>query len=223
MKVPRKIVCNRMMILHGYWRSSASYRVRIALALKGVEVNHVTVNLRDGAQREPEHCARNPQGFVPVLELEDGTQLTQSIAIIDYLERAYPNPSLFPQDAVLRANIFSASLTIAADIAPIQNLSVLKYIRAEHDRDDAGVKNWARHWIATGFNALETRAASSKTRFMFTDVPSLFEACLIPQAYNARRFGVDMRAFPRLSEIDATCRELPAFQSAAPENQDDAF
>ena len=122
----------------------------------------------------------------------------------------------------MRANIFSASLTIAADIAPIQNLSVLKYIRAEHDRDDAGVKNWARHWIATGFNALETRAAASKTRFMFTDAPMLFEACLVPQAYNARRFDVDMSAFPRLSEIDARCRELPAFQKAVPENQHDA-
>lgn len=211
-----------MMTLHGYWRSSASYRVRIALALKGVEVNHVAVNLRDGAQGQPEHRARNPQGFVPVLELEDGTQLTQSLAIIDYLDRAYPKPNLLPEDAVLRAKIFSASLTIAADIAPIQNLSVLKYIRAQHNQEDAGVKDWARHWITTGFTALETRAARFKTQFMFTDEPMLFEACLIPQAYNARRFGVDMSAFPRLSEIDAACQALPAFQSAAPENQHDA-
>ena len=211
-----------MMTLHGYWRSSASYRVRIALALKGVDVNHIAVNLRDGSQKQPEHRARNPQGFVPVLELEDGTQLTQSIAIIDYLDGVYPKPNLLPKDAVLRANILSASLTIAADIAPIQNLSVLNYIRAEHGQEDAGVKDWARHWIAAGFTALETRAASSKTRFMFTDEPSLFEACFIPQAYNARRFGVDMSQFPRLSEIDARCRELPAFQRAAPENQHDA-
>ena len=211
-----------MMTLHGYWRSSASYRVRIALALKGVEVNHVAVNLRDGSQKQPKHRARNPQGFVPVLELEDGTQLTQSIAIIDYLDRVYPKPTLLPEDAVLRAHILSAALTIAADIAPIQNLSVLKYIRAEHGQEDAGVKDWARHWIASGFTALETRAARSKTPFMFTDAPMLFEACLIPQAYNARRFGVDMSQFPRLSEIDARCRELPAFQKVAPENQHDA-
>ena len=124
-----------MMTLHGYWRSSASYRVRIALALKGVEVNHVAVNLRDGSQKQPEHRARNPQGFVPVLELEDGTQLTQSIAIIDYLDRVYPKPTLLPEDAVLRANIVSAALTIAADIAPIQNLSVLNYIRDEHGQE----------------------------------------------------------------------------------------
>jgi len=211
-----------MMTLHGYWRSSASYRVRIALALKGVDVNHIAVNLRDGSQKQPEHRARNPQGFVPVLELEDGTQLTQSIAIIDYLDGVYPKPNLLPKDAVLRANILSAALTIAADIAPIQNLSVLKYIRAEHGQEDAGVKDWARHWISAGFTALETGAASSKTQFMFTDEPKLFEACLIPQAYNARRFGVDMSQFPRLSEIDARCRELPAFQRAAPENQHDA-
>ena len=122
----------------------------------------------------------------------------------------------------MRAKIFSASLTIAADIAPIQNLSVLKYIRAQHNQEDAGVKDWARHWITTGFTALETRTARFKTQFMFTDEPMLFEACLIPQAYNARRFGVDMSAFPRLSEIDAACQALPAFQSAAPENQHDA-
>ena len=211
-----------MMTLHGYWRSSASYRVRIALALKGVEVNHVAVNLRDGAQKEREHRARNPQGFVPVLELEDGTQLTQSLAIIDFLDRVYLKPRLLPEAAVLRANILSVSLTIAADIAPIQNLSVLNYIRAEYRQDDADAKAWARHWITAGFTALETRAASSRTQFMFTDEPMLFETCLIPQAYNARRFGVDMCAFPRLSELDAMCRELPAFQKAAPENQHDA-
>ena len=212
-----------MMTLHGYWRSSASCRVRIALAMKGVEVNHVAVNLRAGTQSAREHRARNPQGFVPVLELEDGTQLTQSIAIIDYLDNAYPKPNLLPEDAVLRANILSASLTIAADIAPIQNLSVLKYIRAQHGQEDAGVKDWACHWIKTGFTALETRAASSRTQFMFADEPMLFETCLIPQAYNARRFGVNMRDFPRLAEIDAMCRELPAFQKAAPKNQHDAF
>ena len=156
------------------------------------------------------------------MELEDGAQLTQSIAIIDYLDGVYPEPKLIPEEAVLRAHMLSVSLTIAADIAPIQNLSVLKYIRAEHGQEDAGVKDWARHWITSGFTALETRAAASKTRFMFTDAPMLFEACLVPQAYNARRFDVDMSAFPRLSEIDARCRELPAFQKAVPENQHDA-
>jgi len=177
-----------MMTLHGYWRSSASYRVRIALALKGVEVKHVAVNLREGEQSEREHIARNPQGFVPVLELEDGIRLTQSLAIMDYLDATFRKPNLMPSDAVLRSKILSASLIIASDIAPIQNLSVLKYLRAEYEQGDD----------------------------MF------FECCLIPQIYNARRFGVDMDRFPKLKEIDARCRDLPAFQTAAPENQHDA-
>jgi maleylacetoacetate isomerase len=211
-----------MMKLHGYWRSSASYRVRIALALKDVEVAHVAVNLREGAQGEAAHRARNPQGFVPVLELEDGTELTQSLAIMDYLDATFRDPNLMPSDAVLRSRILSASLIIASDIAPIQNLSVLKYIRAEHGQDDDGVKAWAAHWIGTGFEALETLAQTSDTPFLYTDRPMFFECCLVPQAYNARRFGVDMDRFPKLKEIDARCRDLHAFQKAAPENQHDA-
>lgn len=211
-----------MMTLYGYWRSSASYRVRIGLALKGITVNHVTVNLRDGSQKAEAHLARNPQGFVPVLELEDGTQLTQSLAILDYLDSLSLYPELLPQDAVKRSKIRAASLIIAADIAPIQNLSVLKYIRAEHGQGDAGVKQWAAHWIASGFKGLEIMAQSFETPFLMTDVPSLFECCLVPQVYNARRFGVDMDQFPRLKAIDAASQKLPAFIAAAPENQADA-
>ena len=211
-----------MMTLHGYWRSSASYRVRIALALKGIEVNHVTVNLRDGVQGQAEHLGRNPQGFVPVLELEDGTQLTQSLAILDYLDAVYPAPSLLPEDPILRAKIRAAALVISADIAPIQNLAVQQYLRAEYGQADVGVNQWARHWIRRGFEALEQKASDRDSLFLLTDQPSLFECCLIPQAYNARRFGVDMAAFPRLFAIDARCRDLPAFQRAAPENQHDA-
>ena len=210
------------MTLHGYWRSSASYRVRIALALKGVEVKHVAVNLREGEQSEREHIARNPQGFVPVLELEDGIRLTQSLAIMDYLDATFRKPSLMPSDAVLRSKILSASLIIASDIAPIQNLSVLKYLRAEYEQGDDEVRDWAQHWISRGFKALEQQASASDTRFLFTDRPMFFECCLIPQIYNARRFGVDMDRFPKLKEIDARCRDLPAFQMAAPENQHDA-
>lgn len=211
------------MKLHGYWRSSASFRVRIALALKGIEVEHIAVNLREGVQGEDAHRARNPQGFVPVLELDDGSQLTQSLAIMEYLDRAYPNPPLMPKDPILRAKLLSASLVIAADIAPIQNLSVLKYIRAEHGQDDDGIAAWARHWIVTGFTALEKIAAESDTSFLMTEHPTVFECCLIPQVYNARRFGVDMTAFPKLEEIDARCRKLPSFAQAAPENQQDAI
>lgn len=211
-----------MMKLHGYWRSSASSRVRIALALKGIEVQHIAVNLRTGVQGEAAHRARNPQGFIPVLELADGTMLTQSLAIIDYLDRVHPKPSLMPEDALMRAKMLSASLVIAADIAPIQNLSVLNYLRAEYGQANVGVTAWAAHWIATGFEALEQIAAQSDTPFLFSDRPMFFECCLIPQAYNARRFGVDMERFPRLSAIDARCRALPAFKKAAAENQHDA-
>ena len=211
-----------MMKLYGYWRSSASYRVRIALALKGVEAEHIAVNLREGEQGQGEHMARNPQGYLPVLELEDGTQLTQSLAIMDYLDATFRNSDLMPRDAVKRSKLLAASLIIATDIHPIQNLSVLKYIRAEHGQGDAGVKAWAGHWIAKGFTALEEIAQGYDTPFLMTEVPSFFECCLIPQVYNARRFGVDMDAFPKLKAIDAACNALPAFITALPENQADA-
>ena len=210
------------MKLYGYWRSSASYRVRIALALKGVEVEHIAVNLRTGEQGQGEHVARNPQGYLPVLELENGTQLTQSLAIMDYIDATFREPALMPSDAVKRSKLLATSLIIASDIHPIQNLSVLKYIRAEHGQDDAGVKDWAAHWITKGFKALEDIAQQYDTSFLMTEAPGFFECCLIPQVYNARRFGVDMDKFPRLKAIDALCREHPAFIKAAPEQQKDA-
>lgn len=214
------------MTLHGYWRSSASYRVRIALAIKGVEVNHVSVNLKEGAQLGAAHSDLNAQPFVPVLELEDGTKLTQSLAIMDYIDATFREPDLMPRDAVLRSKVLSASLIIASDIAPIQNLSVLKYIRAEYGQEDAGVKSWAAHWIARGFTALEKTAQdyqeTYQTDFLMTEGPRFFECCLIPQIYNANRFGVDMSAFPRLSKINENCLALPEFQKALPENQADA-
>ncbi|MEP3654275.1 MAG: maleylacetoacetate isomerase [Litorimonas sp.] len=214
---------DEMMKLHGYWRSSASYRVRIALALKGVEVEHIAVNLREGEQGEREHLSRNPQGFVPVLEFEDGTELTQSLAIMDYIDATFREPHLMPGDAILRSKILSASLIIASDVSPIQNLSVLKYLRAEYEQGDEDVREWVQHWITRGFKALEQIASGSDTPFLFTERPMFFECCLIPQVYNALRFGVDMDRFPKLKAIDAKCRELDAFKQAAPENQHDAF
>ena len=211
-----------MMKLYGYWRSSASYRVRIALALKGVEVEHIPVNLRTGEQGQGEHVARNPQGYLPVLELEDGTQLTQSLAIMDYIDATFREPALMPSDAVKRSKLLAASLIIATDIHPIQNLSVLKYIRAEHGQGDAGVKDWAAHWITKGFTALETLVQDHDTPFLMTQVPSFFECCLIPQVYNARRFGVEMDQFPKLKAIDVACNTLPPFIAALPGNQADA-
>lgn len=211
------------MKLYGYWRSSASYRVRIALALKGIEAEHMAVNLVQDAQHSPAHAQRNAQALVPVLELKDGTQLTQSLAIMDYLEQAYPQPALLPDDHVLRAKIRAAAQVITADIAPIQNLRVLKFIRAEHDQDDKGVKAWSAHWIRTGFVSLEKIATESGQPFLFSDQPAYFECCLIPQVYNANRFGVDMSAFPNLSKIEQLAREHPAFIAAHPSQQADAL
>lgn len=210
------------MILHGYWRSSASYRVRIALAMKGVKVKHVAVNLRDGAQTDAAYTDKNPQGYLPMLELDDGTQLIQSLAILDYLDATFPEPSLMPSEPILRSKILAASMIIAADIHPIQNLSVLKYIRGEFEATDEDVTAWAQHWIVKGFTALETIAQDYDTPFLITDRPMFFECCLIPQIYNARRFDVDMSAFPKLSAINDACLARKDFQSAIPENQSDA-
>lgn len=210
------------MTLYGYWRSSASYRVRIALNLKGVTARHVSINLRDGAQTSAEHLARNTQGYVPVLELPDGTCLSQSLAIMDFLDASFePNPFM-PRDALTRSKILAASLTVAADIAPIGNSSVLNYLRTEFDQDDAGVKAWAQHWISKGFGALEPLVAANRQAFYLSDHPAFFDICLIPQIYNARRFGVNMDAFPALLALEARCLGMAEFDEARPENQADA-
>jgi len=180
------------------------------------------VNLKIGEQLSTAHTALNEQSFVPVLELENGTTLTQSLAIIDYLEMVYPAPSLLPSNPVLQAKIRAAAQIISADIAPIQNLKVLKYIRAEHGQDDKGVRKWAAHWIAEGFRALETIVQMQDAPFLINKNPGYFECCLIPQIYNAYRFGVDMSEFPHLLSIQKATQNRPAFIEAAPENQIDA-
>ena len=210
------------MKLHGYWRSSASYRIRIAIALKGLEFEYIAVNLKIGEQLRDAHRALNSQPFVPILELVDGTSLTQSLAILDYLEEMHPTPSLLPAEPISRARVRAAAQIISADIAPIQNLRVLNFIRAEHRQEESGVNNWAAHWIAEGFRSLEQLVTLQEHRYFLSETPGYFECCLIPQIYNAIRFGVDMGDFPELCRIDARCRNLPAFQSALPENQPDA-
>lgn len=210
------------MTLYGYWRSSASYRLRIALNMKGVEYTYRPINLVKGEQRSEAHLKRNAQGFVPVLELEDGTYLTQSLAIMDYLDATYDAPAFMPRDAILRSKVLSAALVIAADTAPIQNSSVLNHIKSEYAQDQNAAKAWAQKWIENGFSALEPIAAQRETPFLYTNDPAFFEICLIPQIYNAKRFGVDMTQFPALSEIDKACLDRPEFSKAAPENQIDA-
>lgn len=210
------------MKLYGYWRSSASYRVRLALGLKNIAVDHVAVNLKEGEQHGAEYRRLNPQSLVPILELDDGTHISQSLAIMEYLEEAYPQNALLPSEPSLRAKIRAAALDISADIAPIQNLRILKFIRAEYGQDDEGARDWARHWISLGFKALERTAQTARTQYLFTDNPSLFECCLVPQIYNARRFGVDMSDFPRLAAMDKKLSTHRAFLDAHPDNQKDA-
>ncbi len=212
--------------LYTYFRSSAAYRVRIALALKGVAHEAVPVHLarNGGEQHSAAYRAKNPQGLVPALELDDGTALTQSLAIIEYLDETQPGPALLPADAEGRARVRAIAQGIACDIHPINNLRVLQYLGKElgatQDQKDA----WYRHWIATGLQGLETMLAShpAKGRFCHGDTPTLADCCLVPQLFNARRFNCPMDDYPTLLRIDAACAELPAFQQAAPAVQPDA-
>ncbi len=210
-----------MITLYGYWRSSASYRVRIALAIKGIPYKQEAVNLKTGAHKERSHLTRNPQGVLPVLELEDGTYLNQSLAIIDYLETRYPGNSLYPQDPVVKSKVLAAALIIAADISPIQNLSVLNHISDIYKADTHARAVWAAHWIENGFEAIEKLLSENKQDFYLYNTPTLFETCLVPQVYNARRFGVDLQKFPHINKLDKACRALAPFKLAAPENQTD--
>jgi len=202
------------IILFDYWRSSASYRVRIALNLKGVAYETVDTSLLDGAQKAPDYVARNPQGFVPMLSI-DGHDLTQSLAIIDYLDAQYPEPRMVSRDPLERATTLAQAMVVAADIHPVNNLRILKYLKNELGQDQDAVDRWYRHWIAEGFAALEAMAPESG--LFGGDRPNLADVCLVPQMYNARRFATDLSAFPRLVRIDAACNEMEAFQNAAPE------
>lgn len=203
-------------ILFDYYRSSAAYRVRIALNLKGVDHESVSINLVEGAQKETAYRARNPQGLVPLLEM-DGHRLTQSLAIIDYLDATVPEPSLVPSEPAARAHVLSLALTIACDIHPLNNLRVLKYLSGPLDQDEAARDLWYRHWIREGFTALETMAAERAGRFLFGDTPGLADICVVPQMYNARRFNLSLDDFPLLVRVDAEASALDAFAAAHPD------
>ena len=209
------------MRLHGYWRSSAAWRVRIALNLKGVSAGHEAHHLRHGEQRAPDYLRLNPQGLVPTLELDDGTALTQSLAICEWLEETRPNPPLLPGDALRRAHVRAFAFAIACDIHPLQNLKALSRLRAMKVPEDE-VTGWARSVIAEGLEACQRLIAPSQGPFCFGGSPTLADVCLVPQLYNARRFGVDLRNLGRLLEAEAACQALPAFAAAAPERQPDA-
>lgn len=213
------------MKLYTFFRSSASYRVRIALNLKGLNYEQVPIHLRRGGgeQWTSAYKAINPQGLVPTLE-DGGRLITQSLAVIEYLEERYPEPALLPGDAADRATVRAMALTVACEIHPLQNLRVLNYLRNELKQGEEDVNRWARHWITLGLSALEqwVLSAPKQGRFCFGDAPSLADLFLVPQLYNARRFGCDLSGYRSLVEIDANCVALPAFAKAAPENQPDA-
>jgi maleylacetoacetate isomerase len=213
------------MKLYHYYRSSASYRVRIALNLKGLTWQSAPVDLRPGAsaQRTPEFLAVNPQGLVPVLA-DGALTLTQSLAIIEYLDERHPQPPLLPAGAADRAQVRSLALAVACDIHPLGNLRVLNYLRSSFAAEEGAVNAWLAEWIGAGFRALEERARrlSGDGRHMFGSAVTLADVCLVPQMYNARRFKCDLAPYPTLRAIGEHLESLPAFARAAPEAQPDA-
>ena len=213
------------MRLYDYFRSSAAYRVRIALNVKGIVPDERTyVHLRMGSQRAQDYLALNPQGLVPALELDDGSVLAQSLAIIDYLDETHPEPRLLPADPVARARVRAIALSIACEIHPLNNLRVLNYLIGTMGVSREQKDGWYRYWIDVGFEALEkTLARDAATgRFCHGDAPTLADICLVPQMANARRFEIDLSPYPTLIRIESACNALPAFAQAAPARQPDA-
>jgi maleylpyruvate isomerase len=208
------------MKLHGYFRSSAAYRVRIALNLKGLTAEHLPHHLRKGEQSDPAYLALNPQGLVPTLE-KSGAVLTQSLAIIEWLDETHPSPSLLPRDPLRRAKVRAFALAIACDIHPVQNLKVLARLR-QLGLPEEQVMEWAAWVNRDGLAACEALVKGEKGPFCFGDKPTMADLCLVPQLANARRFGVDVSAFTRLLEAEAAAREMKAFADAAPDRQADA-
>jgi maleylacetoacetate isomerase len=202
------------LVLHDYFRSSASFRVRIAMNLKGLEYERVEVSLIAGDQRSDAYLEQNAQGFVPMLVV-DGEPIIQSMAIIDWLDRAYPEPRLIPDEPMPRAVALARAQVIASDIHPLNNLRVLKYLKRDLGLNEQTKDRWYRHWIVQGFDALEAMAGDG--RFLGGDAPGIADCCLVPQMYNARRFEVPLDDYPRLVEIDAACMELAAIQRAHPD------
>ena len=209
------------MKLHGYFRSSAAYRVRIALNLKGLSAEHLSHHLRKGEQRAPDYLAINPQGLVPTLQGEGGEILTQSLAIIEWLDETHPQPPLLPRDPLRRAHARAFAQAIACDIHPVQNLKILARLR-ELGVAEEKVTGWAGWANREGLIACEKLVTNEAGPFCFGDTPTIADLCLVPQLANARRFGVDVGAFPRLLKAEAAAKSLKAFADAAPERQGDA-
>jgi maleylacetoacetate isomerase len=212
------------MKLYDYFRSSAAFRVRIALNLKGITAERSFVHLRNGVQRGAEYLECNPHGLVPALELDDGSVLTQSLAIIEYLDETHPQPPLLPTQPADRARVRAIALAIVSDIHPIDNLRVLQYLQKTLGAADAARDAWYAHWIEVGLAALEKQLARDPRtgRFCHGDSPTLADCCVVPQMANARRIALDVAAFPTLLRIESACLPLAAFADAAPARQPDA-
>jgi maleylacetoacetate isomerase len=208
--------------LYTYFRSSAAYRVRIALNLKGLSADMVPIHLQKagGLNKKPEYRAVNPQMRVPALRLDSGDVLTQSLAIIEYLDEVHPEPPLLPRDGVERARVRALAQLIACDIHPLNNVSPLRYLKNELGQDQAKIDRWYHHWILEGFDAMEVMVRPAP--YAFGSAVTLADICLVPQVYNARRLKVPLDRFPKVVAIDATCAKLAAFERAQPENQPDA-
>ncbi len=210
------------MKLYSYFRSSAAYRVRIALNLKGIAYETVPVHLvKDGGRnKRPEFRAINPQMRVPVLVTPAGDNLIQSLAIIEYLDETYPDPALLPKDAIARAKVRALADLVACDIHPLNNIGALRYLKNTMGQEQSAIDAWYHHWVVSGFEALE--ALIEPARYACGKQVTLADICLVPQVYNARRLKVPLEKFPKIVGVDAACLALPAFDRARPENQPDA-
>jgi maleylacetoacetate isomerase len=207
------------VILHDYFRSSASYRVRIALNLKGIAYHSHAIDLRTDEQKSAAFRELNPQGFVPMLEM-NGERVTQSLAIFDYLDAQVPEPPLVPRNPAERAHVLALALTVACDIHPLNNLRVLRYLKHQLRQPQEAVDDWYRHWVAEGLSALEALAAPRAGQFLFGDDLTMADICLVPQLYNARRLQTPLEPYPTLTRVDEALTAIPAFAAAHPDRQE---
>ena len=206
-------------VLYDYYRSSAAYRVRIGLNLKGIEYESRPINLLESQQKSDDYRALNPQGLVPLLEI-DGRRLTQSLAILGYLDQRFPNQPFLPTAAADRAHVVGMAMVVACDIHPINNLRILKYLKHELGQEQEAIDAWYRHWISEGLPALEALAKPGAGKFLYGDAPTGADICLIPQLYNARRYNVPLDDYPTLLRAEENANKLEAFAKAHPDRQE---
>ena len=210
------------MKLYTYFRSSAAFRVRIALNLKGLKYEPVFVHLAKGEHRQPQYASVNPQALLPTLELHDGTRLTQSLAIIEWLEEKHPAPPLLPNEAFARARVRSLAYLVACEIHPLNNLRVLQHLKRALGQSQEQIDTWYRHWIADGLAKLEAELAGSSGKFCHGDSPTIADCCLVPQIFNAKRYNSDLAPYPKTVRVFENCMKLEAFDRAQPSKQPDA-